>query len=105
MQRRMEWSVLVEAAGQPSLDAAQAEHVADELVEILEAGGPAVTIGTETVGALFSVDARSASDAVESATAQFERAMDGVGVGLGEWDIFAVEAVTATELTRRLALD
>jgi hypothetical protein len=88
----MKWSVGIEAEGDRVLTREEVVELADA---VAPSGGIATGIGTNRYGAQLVVEADDRDEAVEAATAEFERAV--AKAGLPVFPIVRVEAVNEEE--------
>lgn len=88
----MKWSVSIQAEGDRALELDEVVELADAVAAL---SGIASGIGTMTYGAQLSIEAESADEAVEIATAAFHSAVS--RAGLPAWPISHTELIGEDE--------
>jgi hypothetical protein len=88
----MRWSVGIEAAGDQMLSREQVVELADA---VAASDGIATGIGSNRYGAQLVVDAPSRAEAIEKATAEFQRAA--ATAGLPPAPVVRAEAISEEE--------
>jgi predicted DNA-binding transcriptional regulator AlpA len=96
----VEWSVNVELGLDGSQASGKVAHAAEDLVDLLADGAPAVAVGEASVGVQLSVRSRSAVSAVKTAVIRVERAA--AQAGLCHRGVETVEAATVERLEAAL---